>query len=602
MALVPIIFGILLFGTLGLTQFAFAGALVNTVTIDGADTQGDCEKLFPDGLGGIFSSNTCTLQTSITGNVIISNINDFTLDCDGKSIDSPVPEQGTGILVDASSTVTIQNCVVKLFDHNILIKNSNKNIIFGNTLNQSNTNGILLDNSHENKVFFNDGAGNDFLVSLINSNDNIVRDNTMSQGENVMSMDNANGNTIANNFMEFNMNMGFGVFDSTNNTISENIIYGNAFGLKLSNSPGNVIKNNQITFNDGDGLVLENSEGNIITDNDINSNTGDGIRLLNSNKNKLMGNLINASMSNVDTGGLGDGIFIENSQLNTISKNNITNNEENGINLFDSSDNIIINNNFVNNPNQILDDLGVDNQFSQPLPIGGNYYDTFDESGEGCQDVAPANGICDDPFVFSGGQDSQPWTKPNGWLNPPPPPPPKTFYKGEGQRADVNEFLKYTNPKEGSTILPSRTSDYMLEIKYGDTINPSTFSAKMGKNDITSLFNPQPDKTEKISIPLIDGKNSLSLSVEGIRSDGKKSSDKDKLVFIVGGAMQQGLSPDQGLDWFIPPIKQVKQGTLPQDVVCQPQLDLIFKSSDGSPKCVSEVAAEKLVTRGWTTQ
>jgi len=124
----------------------------------------------------------------------------------------------------------------------------------------------------------------------------------------------------------------------------------------------------------------------------------------------------------------------------------------------------------------------------------------------------------------------------------------------------------------------------------------------MGKNDITSLFNPQPDKTEKISIPLIDGKNSLSLSVEGIRSDGKKSSDKDKLVFIVGGAMKQGLSPDQGLDWFIPPIKQVKQGTLPQDVVCQPQLDLIFKSSDGSPKCVSEVAAEKLVTRGWATQ
>ena len=96
----------------------------------------------------------------------------------------------------------------------------------------------------------------------------------------------------------------------------------------------------------------------------------------------------------------------------------------------------------------------------------------------------------------------------------PPPPPPKKFYKGEGQRADVNEFLMYNNPKEGSTILPSRTSDYMLEIKYGDTINPSTFSAKMGKNDITSLFNPQPDKTEKISIPLIDGKNSLSLIFE----------------------------------------------------------------------------------------
>jgi len=597
MALVPIIFGILVLGTIGLTQFAFA----DVVTVDGIDTQGDCEKLLPDGLGGIFASNTCTLQTSITGNVIISNINDFTLDCDGKSIDSPVPEEGIGILVDASSNVEIKNCVVNLFVDNILIKNSNRNIISGNTLNESNTNGILLDNSHENEVEFNDGVGNDFLVTLRNSNDNIVRDNTMSNGENVMEMSNSNGNTIVNNFMESNDNMGFGLFGSTNNTISGNIIGGNnAFGLKITNSPGNVIKNNQITFNDGDGLVLENSEGNIITDNEIKSNKGDGIRLLNSNKNKLMGNLIDASMSNIDTGGLGDGIFIENSQLNTISKNDITNNEANGIDLFDSSDNIIINNNFVNNPNQILDDLGVDNQFNQPLPVGGNYYDTFDESGEGCQDVVPANGICDDPFVFSGGEDKAPWTKPNGWLNPPQ--PPKTIYKGEGQRADVNKFLMYTSPKEGSTILPSRVSDYMLEIIYGDTINPNTFSAKMGKNDITSLFNPQPDKTEKISIPLIDGKNSLSLSVEGIRSDGKKSSDKDKLVFIVGGAMQQRVSPEQGLDWFIPPIKQVKQGTLPQDIVCKPHLDLIFKSTNGSPVCVSEIAAEKLVERGWATR
>ena len=39
---VPVIFGILVLGILGATQFAFAGALVNTVTIDGVDTQGDC--------------------------------------------------------------------------------------------------------------------------------------------------------------------------------------------------------------------------------------------------------------------------------------------------------------------------------------------------------------------------------------------------------------------------------------------------------------------------------------------------------------------------------------------------------------------------------
>jgi len=31
-------------------------------------------------------------------------------------------------------------------------------------------------------------------------------------------------------------------------------------------------------------------------------------------------------------------------------------------------------------------------------------------------------------------------------------------------------------------------------------------------------------------------------------------------------------------------------------------MELIFKSTDGSPKCVSSTAAEKLVTRGWATR
>jgi len=368
-------------------------------------------------LGGNFASNTCTLQSPITGHIIISSINGFTLDCVENFINAQLSGQGVGILVEFSSEVTILNCEVSEFNDNILVNNSEKNRIVGNTLIAAQTNGILLLNSHENEVDSNDGSGNDFLVTLRNSNDNIVSSNIMDLNQNVMAMDNSNGNRIQDNSMTNNDNMGFEVFASTNNIISGNSIIGNNdFGLKLTNSPGNEITDNEITFNNGNGLVLIGSDGNTIADNQIQSNLGDGIQLLNSDENQIMRNLIDANLPNFDIGSPGNGLFIDSSQSNTISENNITNNQENGVALFSSSDNIIVNNNFVGNSNHLLDDSVVDNKFNLPLPVGGNHYDPFD--GAVCED-ADDNDICDDPFFFSVGQDDLPWSKPNGWLNPP---------------------------------------------------------------------------------------------------------------------------------------------------------------------------------------
>jgi len=55
-------------------------------------------------------------------------------------------------------------------------------------------------------------------------------------------------------------------------------------------------------------------------------------------------------------------------------------------------------------------------------------------------------------------------------------------------------------------------------------------------------------------------------------------------------------------DNYLPPIKQMKMGILPLEVSCNEGKELIFKSSDGSPKCVSSIVAEKLVERGWATR
>jgi len=52
---------------------------------------------------------------------------------------------------------------------------------------------------------------------------------------------------------------------------------------------------------------------------------------------------------------------------------------------------------------------------------------------------------------------------------------------------------------------------------------------------------------------------------------------------------------------FKPPLKQMKNVIKPETVVCNEGLQLIFKSTDGSPACVKPETAEKLIERGWAS-
>ncbi len=58
--------------------------------------------------------------------------------------------------------------------------------------------------------------------------------------------------------------------------------------------------------------------------------------------------------------------------------------------------------------------------------------------------------------------------------------------------------------------------------------------------------------------------------------------------------------PDfQRTDVLPSPKRQVDPGTEEKDVTCKESLQLIFKSTDGSPACVTPKTVEKLIERGW---
>ena len=57
-----------------------------------------------------------------------------------------------------------------------------------------------------------------------------------------------------------------------------------------------------------------------------------------------------------------------------------------------------------------------------------------------------------------------------------------------------------------------------------------------------------------------------------------------------------------GSDYVLPPKHQMVWLNNPDDISCRPGMDLVFKSSDGEPKCLKPDSAEKLVQRGWATR
>lgn len=111
---------------------------------------------------------------------------------------------------------------------------------------------------------------------------------------------------------------------------------------------------------------------------------------------------------------------------------------------------------------------------------------------------------------------------------------PPILFDGKGQRPlDVNTFLAYLRPIEAQTTLQQGQSAYYLLIFYGKTILPETFKSTLNGIDITGSFHPKADTSEAVKLNLQKGRNTLILSVDGIRDDGKKATDTDRLIFIV---------------------------------------------------------------------
>jgi nitrous oxidase accessory protein len=244
----------------------------------------------------------------------------------------------------------------------------------------------------------------ELFAIAVNSNWNNITDNKLETCMDSIILKDVHDNLVARNeariicqgrdlisLLTGNGGDGIHLINSQNNTIRDNSVANGFIGIYLDHSDYNLVERNNATGN-SNGIGSFSSVGNTIKDNVIRKNVLDGIGLLKfSNGSVITGNLVESSGH--------CGIFLQDSSHNTIYLNKLIRNNENAqskdvrssgsVNLWHSI--------------QSATYLQGNKSFNGYL---GNYWSDY--RGRDLND----DNIGDEPYSFSGGQDSYPLTKP----------------------------------------------------------------------------------------------------------------------------------------------------------------------------------------------
>ncbi len=441
-----------------LTIFFTAATLVLAVIYIGAPEQAAAATKFirDDATGGDCTAignwdsatKTCTLATDIietSNDLFLKSIqivsDNIILDGNGHKVQGQ--GVGNGIILFSVNGVTVKNVIVSGFETGINTVFGGSNNLLNSTVTSNNV-GIVVSESSNNLTQNNNASFNRvvgvYSPSGRNNNNNrfignIVSHNGVGFGVSAgIFIVGAQGNIIENNFASFNNGPGvalnvFGGHPSNNvirlnrllensgndlslgvedilgcsTTIVEDNLGSGERPIKYFNVPVN-LKNEELAH-----LILCNADGSTIEDVRVR-----GSETLNNN-GIILRFTENAFIERVVSSDNSFGISLSDSPLNTIKDSSFERNTFAGISMSRSVGNIIFHNNFVDNGRS--PSVSTPNQFSFPLPTGGNYWTEFDTPAEGCNDVNN-NGICDSPFVFFGGQDNFPFVRKDGWKSP----------------------------------------------------------------------------------------------------------------------------------------------------------------------------------------
>ena len=307
----------------------------------------------------------------------------------------------------------ISNSTYGMFYHNAKYNN-----ILRNSLSDIAVEGIELQDQVSDNIVANNTLTNcSVAIKLLGPNyRNIVSGNILTNGQSGIRIQNARYTEIYNNTIAYNYgdewDAGIRLDSSSDSIIHSNLIVDNWRGILLyTSSPHVSIYGNTITDNEFGVRVASGGSNYLnVSDNIVTNNRGYGIGLTGfggaSNYATISRNLI---ANNSDGIALG-----QYSSYNTITQNNITQNDY-GFYMEYSTQNTIWANNIIGNNQQVNVSAGSINNWDNGYPSGGNYWSDYDQPDEyqgSAQNITGSDGIGDAPYVIDeSNQDNYPRMK-----------------------------------------------------------------------------------------------------------------------------------------------------------------------------------------------
>jgi len=139
-----------------------------------------------------------------------------------------------------------------------------------------------------------------------------------------------------------------------------------------------------------------------------------------------------------------------------------------------------------------------------------------------------------------------------------------------------------------STIMKIYTIFLISVLVLGLIVNPSFQNLDSESTSIFIKFAfAQSGVEETVGV---EDELQVSTSVEG-------EEEPSEIEETVG--VEDELQVSASMGEVMSPLKQMKSGVDPKDVVCKEGLVLMLKSTDGSAACVKDSSSSKLIERGW---
>jgi parallel beta-helix repeat protein len=294
---------------------------------------------------------TYTLKSSIINYSIFIERNNIVLDGAGYTVQGA--ENGTGIDLSGRSNVTIKNVTIEAFRYGVDLNSSSNSIVSGDNITNTDE-GVYLLQSSNCSISGNSITSNDLGVYLLQSPNCSVSENNITNNTLVgvfldnSSFDNVSRNNLANN--------AFGGGISADGFSNHEVFSGNVFtndGLFAGLSSPNAVENNSIngkplvyledvsnrTVSDAGEVVLVDCSNMVVNNLSLSSATI-GVELYQTKSTRITNNSI---INNLN------GIYLDDSSLNSVSGNNMTDNDDGITIIYSSDNNTISGNNVIDN-------------------------------------------------------------------------------------------------------------------------------------------------------------------------------------------------------------------------------------------------------------